>query len=437
MSRNIVPRANKDADLGTQQKNWNRLYADAVILRGSDLKALLDSKTDLETLTAKGDLYVATGPGVITRLPVGADGYVLKSNPGATTGLMWGPAGARQELTEDILVTVGSGGQFSTINAALENIVALYYPKYISGGHCPRVTINLLPDFVMAEQVLVESLDLSWITITGDDPETTINRSALAIEFGIGYPAFAAINGGFLPIIGQLFNIDTSSATGNRFGILACFNSRAIVLPYCGVKGAGTINIYAYQNSIINAQGANALNSNSRGIVASYNSIINADNANASGCTNNCIHAIYGSIINAQNANASGAGGNGIEAAHNSIINAFNANATNAGGNGIYAYIGSTINAYSADASGAGENGIYASYGSTINAYAADALNAGTCGIHASYGSTINAESADASGQLGSYSIYIYNGSIINACSATGSLNVTKNTITSKGIIFQ
>ena len=414
MSRNIVPRANKDADLGTSEKNWNRLYADAVILKGSDLKTILDGKTDLETLTAKGDLYVATGPGAITRLPAGTDGYILKVNSSTSTGLMWAPGGKKQELTQDKIVTVGSGGDFDTINAALENIVALYYPKYISGGHCPRVTINLLHDFVMAEQVLVESLDLSWITITGDDTETTINRSALTIEFGIGYPAFAAINGGFLPIIGQLFNIDTSDALANRFGILAYSNSRAIVLPYCGVKGAGSINIYAYQNSIINAQGAIA-----------------------SGARGDGICAFYGSIINAQNANASGAGDAGIRATYSSIINAFGANATNAGGNGIHAYISSTINAHSADASGAGESGIRAEYGSTINAFAADALNAGTYGINARYGSTINAECADASGASGSYCIVAHNGSIINAFGATGSLNVAKNTITKSGIIFQ
>ena len=86
MGRNIVPRINKGADLGTADKNWNRLFADAVVLRGSDLQSLLDGKTDLETLTAKGDLYVATGGGMITRLPRGADGYVLKSNSIAQKG---------------------------------------------------------------------------------------------------------------------------------------------------------------------------------------------------------------------------------------------------------------------------------------------------------------------------------------------------------------
>ena len=168
MSRNLVPRVDKGADLGTQLKNWNKLYVDAVILRNKNLQTLLDGKTDLKTLTNKGDLYVATNAGEVTRLPAGTDGYVLKANSGAPEGLMWGPAGARQELTGNITVTVGDNGDFPTINAALENVVALYYPKYISGRNCPRVTINLLPGFVMNEQVLVDSLDLSWITITGN-----------------------------------------------------------------------------------------------------------------------------------------------------------------------------------------------------------------------------------------------------------------------------
>ena len=298
MGRNIVPRVNKGADLGTEIKNWNRLYADAVILRNRDLQALLDGKTDLATLTAKGDLYVATDAGVVTRLPAGADGYVLKSNQGTVTGLMWGPAGARQELTEDVLVTVGSGGDFGTINAALESIVSLYYPKYISGGNCPRVTINLFPGFVMSEQVLVESLDLSWITITGVDDETVINRSALTTCLGIGYPAFGAANGGFLPVIGQLFNMDTSGTASDRHGILAYSNSRAIVLNGCGVKNAGASGIFAIFGSTIDAYGANASGAGTYDIYATHSSTINANGANASGAGSG-IRVANGSLINA------------------------------------------------------------------------------------------------------------------------------------------
>ena len=277
MGRNIVPRANKDADLGTSAKNWNTLYTDAIKLRNNDLQALLDAKTNLNTLTAKGDLYVATDAGTITRLPAGIDGYVLKANSGTSEGLMWGPT--RQELTGNITVTVGSGGDFPTINAALENIVALYYPKYIANGNCPRVTIHLLSGFVMSEQVLVESLDLSWITITGVDAETVINRSALTTYWGESYPAFGVMNGGFLPIIRQLFNMDTSGTALNRHGILAYSNSRAIVLDGCGVKNAGTNGIYAVHGSTINAQGADASGAGTNGIYAANGSLINAIDA--------------------------------------------------------------------------------------------------------------------------------------------------------------
>ena len=322
MSRNIVPRVNKGADLGTPEKNWNRIYADNVFLSGDSLKTILNNKADLKLLMAKGDLYTATGSGTIARLPVGSDGYVLKANSGVPEGLMWGPAGARQELTGNITVTVGSGGDFPTINAALANIVALYYPKYIANGNCPRVTIRLLSGFVMSEQVLVESLDLSWITITGVDDETVINRSALTTYWGSGYPAFGATNGGFLPIIGQLFNMGTSGTADSRHGILAYSNSRAIVLDGRGVKNAGSHGFYATYGSTIDAYSANASGAGSRGIYATYGSTINADGANASGAGTYGIYATLGSTINAKGANASGVGTYDIYVAYGSLINA-------------------------------------------------------------------------------------------------------------------
>lgn len=297
MSRNIVPRINKGADLGTAEKNWNRLFADAVILRGSDLKTLLDGKVNLDTLTAKGDLYVATDAGVITRLPRGMDGYVLKANSAVSEGLMWGPAGARQELTGNITVTVGNDGDFPTINAALENITSLYYPKYISGGNCPRVTINLLPGFIMSEQVLVESLDLSWITISGVDSETIINRDALVNVFFGKYPAFGAISGGFLPIINQLFNMNTSGSSTLRSGICICENSRAIITSDCGIKNAGECGLEVLRGSIAFARKANFTYANQNGIYAGNGAIVNAINVNVSNTVSHGISIWDGSIV--------------------------------------------------------------------------------------------------------------------------------------------
>jgi len=116
MSRNIVPRVDKGADLGTPEKNWNKLHTDAIILRGNDLKSSLDRKTDLDILTTKGDLYVATDQGVVTRLPRGSDGYVLTTNSLKPEGLEWKSGDVRQLLTSNITVTVGDAGDFTTIN---------------------------------------------------------------------------------------------------------------------------------------------------------------------------------------------------------------------------------------------------------------------------------------------------------------------------------
>lgn len=232
-----------------------------------------------------------------------------------------------QNLTSSVTVTVGSGGQFTTINAAIAYLVQTYYPIYISTGSVPQATINLLSGFVMSEQVLVEGLDLSWITITGVDAETTIARSALTKRFSTSYyPAFGT-NRGTLPVIDQLFNMDTSGSDHHRVGVL-CHFGRCYIMSACGVKNAGCECIHAENGSIVNAYGADASGAGSAGIYAVNGSIINASDANASGAGDYGIVASRGSIINAKSADASGAGSYGIYVASGSIINANSATGT-------------------------------------------------------------------------------------------------------------
>jgi hypothetical protein len=248
-----------------------------------------------------------------------------------------------------ILVTVGTGGDYPTINAALEYLSKLQ-PVYDFAGI--TATINLLTEFTMAEQVLVRGLDLGWITITGADAETTITNTALTADFTTAdygfdsYPAFGVSKGGVLPRIDQLFRFDVANVGDIKHGIMAVgAGSSADVFAGAGVNDAG-----AY------------------GILADRGSTINADEANASGAGTYGIYAYRGSTINADGANASDAGSTGISAYRGSTINADGANASDAGSTGISAYRGSTINADEANASGAGTDGIYASSGSTINA---------------------------------------------------------------------
>ena len=290
----LSPRRFLASDLGTRVDNLIVRYRDkfdAVIVTADEINALDNVTSNVQTqLNSK-----VTGPAsaVDGNLPVfdGATGKIIKD-----AGIALNP------LTSSVTLKVGSGEQFPTINAALGYAVKKYYPIFLSGGTKPRVTIQLQAGFVMAEQVLVESLDLSWITITGVDAETVINRSALTTYLGIDYPAFGATNGGFLPIIGQLFNMDTSGTASDRHGILAYSNSRAIVLNGCGVKNAGTHGIFAVYGSTINAGGANASGAGTNGICAYNGSTINANGANASGAGTNGILAYRGSLINANGA---------------------------------------------------------------------------------------------------------------------------------------
>ena len=141
-------------------------------------------------------------------------------------------------LSEDLIVTVGPGGQYTTINAALIAITQAYTTVKFPGV---SVTIQLLTGFVMAEQVLIKGLNLGWITITSVAATVSITRSALTTDFSTLYtlyPTFGVTGGGCLPNIGCLFVMDTSGDATNRIGIFLENASRCTVLANCGIKGA-------------------------------------------------------------------------------------------------------------------------------------------------------------------------------------------------------
>jgi len=152
----------------------------------------------------------------------------------------------------NVSVTVGTGGDFATINAALEYL-SVYRSRYIQGG--VSGTITLLSGFVMAEEVhLPRGENLGWIKIVAQDPVVTIQRSALTTLLGqtyneattqtLGshqYPlstgcAFFGAKGAIMPTIGCLFSMDTSGETNrNYYGLALHSGSHATVLWGCGI----------------------------------------------------------------------------------------------------------------------------------------------------------------------------------------------------------
>lgn len=303
-------------------------------------------------------------------------------------------------ISESEVINVGSGGDFLTINAALEYITQRY-PIYNQSGI--RVTINLLAGFVMAEQVIVDAINLKWITITGDDSSTSITRSTLTAEVYIpdslpGYPAFYCCNGGCLPVIDQLFVMDGSGIASGRIGIY-CDNSGSSVTvnSACGVTHA---DIGFFSNRCAKAD------------------IYGADFSEA---LDKCLIIHNGSTVCAQGVNCSNSGGDGAQV-FNATLFCNNGNFSDAASVAIRA-IASTVGCEGVLGTGAGLRGLLASSGSSVSAVDSNFQKGGS---------------------ISSEDIVIANGATIYAKSSIGGLgygasasSATSNTIYSDGIIFK
>ena len=233
-------------------------------------------------------------------------------------------------ISADITTTVGPGGQFSTINAAM---------KYLSGirvAHGKKAVIHLNAGFVMAEQVLVSGTDWGWVTIQGEDVQTTISRQALTTSFRGQNPAFGVDDGGALPVINHLFEMNSTGTATNRHGFFAYgAGSRIQILPGAGCEQAASRALYARNAAMVDAQHAILTGAGVIGVQSMQGAQVDIKDANVSGAGIYGILANWGGHINAQSANCQRGASphvNDIRAENGGIINANaaigNANAT-------------------------------------------------------------------------------------------------------------
>jgi hypothetical protein len=107
----------------------------------NELQTDVDGRQARSTLTAKGDLYVATASATVTRLAVGANGTFLKANSSATEGVEWGSATANLAVasktgaytlttSDDVILADASGGAFTlTLPTASGNTGKVFHLK--------------------------------------------------------------------------------------------------------------------------------------------------------------------------------------------------------------------------------------------------------------------------------------------------------------------
>ncbi len=153
--------------------------------------------------------------------------------------------GADVKATANLILTVGSGGTYATINAALAAASRIVNRPYASGG--VTITVRLLTGFVMNEQVLVAGVDLSFITITSVDAVVYINPAGVTAQLegtDSGEPAFGVTKGGQLPNIGAQFEYQTQQ-TGTKRGVAVFYGSKVRFIAGSGVrKSAGGLLVY-------------------------------------------------------------------------------------------------------------------------------------------------------------------------------------------------
>ena len=230
------------------------------------------------------------------------------------------------QTTESLEVTVGSGGDFATINAALTELSRMgvgYQDELIVG------TVRLLSGFVMEEQVISNHAGLGWIQIVGTDSETVIARDALTQDYShVGYAAFGALPGGSLPDIGQLFTMDNSGSATGRHGIVGQGHASPIrVLSGCGVKNAGQDGCRIITGTAW-LQGGVVFSSNGRDNLASL-----------SGAR----------VFSGGTPDLSDAGRYGVYAQGHAFASVAGADISGAGEYGVYAFRGSHIDVYQAN----------------------------------------------------------------------------------------
>ena len=219
-------------------------------------------------------------------------------------------------LTTDITKTVGIGGDFTTLNLALS-----WCRSLIPDGH--KVTLQLMTGFIMSEQILLENVNLGFVTISSIDATVMVTSSAINTVFIVGKPIFGGIDS-IMPVIDVYFKLDNIASSNSISGV----NLEGMT-SYCRIntsKGFENLNfrpIFSWRGAKVRANGFIAKNCKG-GIQASDNGEILALSCNINTIydpTN--VYAYKGAKINVSSAILTTAGLTNISCENSEIISTY------------------------------------------------------------------------------------------------------------------
>jgi|GEM_PF-6851845 len=334
------------------------------------------------------------------------------------------------------LVTVGAGGDFSTINDAVKSLSHIGLREYVAGGFA--VEVRLRSGFVWAEQILVANgLDLSFITITAEDAETAIDASAITVSLSLEdslTPVIGAKYGARSPKLGCLLAYPDASLALD--GVAAIYDASVAISPECGIKNARQA-VSAFNGGIVSCfprglragalieWGANFTGAYERAIHANHNGRVYLPRAHLDDCAcnsvNEAVMCIWGGEVDLYQSSIQRSGGTGLLARDGGRIYARETNVADAATHGYQAYHGGYIDARyyetspagDGGCSGAGGYGVAVDTAGIIEASHMNAQNCGSTAFWAAGGGIITATDADGSGS--NRGIYAQGASIVAA----------------------
>ena len=103
-----------------------------------------------------------------------------------------------------------------------------------------RANIVIRSGYIVQEQININGIDFSFVTITSEDDEVLVDQAALVKKVGRWY-SFIRVKNGAIPNIATLFNMNRQGVLNERVG-LYMINSRGFVNENCGIKNAGDRN---------------------------------------------------------------------------------------------------------------------------------------------------------------------------------------------------
>lgn len=322
----------------------------------------------------------------------------------------------------DITVTVGSGGDYAGVNAAIAALTERF-PSAPPGGITAEV--NMLAGYVLDEQIFARNVNLSWIRITGVDASTNVDPTAFTIEhplIGGSCHTVVAFDSGVAPVIAQTLNINTHdfATLGFKVGGALAYGggSKVIIADTFGFSGyitASMLNatdsgeIYAPRAVLSTSLPTSFPDLTAAGVIRSQkNSWVDLTEATIN---SNGVTVSGGSFLNMNGATFQGV--KTLSITQSSTVSAEAISMSITGASGATAVISKSSSLDVDDAS--------ISY------------SGGSFNITAQTGSRVSMTSVN----LGAGTATVTGGSIIHAASSTGTLSQTANSVTANGLIFK